>query len=108
MQQQNENFRIVSDEEQFIRDRFRKPRPGEPFKYLNAASIAQMISYNHQPITSRSVALVMKSLGFHAVRKTMGRYYKLYIMDSNESQRTISNSPSESAKNQTVEQDLPF
>jgi hypothetical protein len=67
-----------------------------------------MISYNHQPITSRSVALVMKSLGFHAVRKTMGRYYKLYIMDSNESQRTISNSPSESAKNQTVEQDLPF
>ena len=108
MQQQNENFRIVSDEEQFIRDRFRKPRPGEPFKYLNAATIAQMISYNHQPITSRSVALVMKSLGFHAERKTMGRYYKLYIMDSNESQRTISNSPSESAKNQTVEKDLPF
>ena len=95
MKQQNEYFRIVSDEEQLIRCRFRKPKPGEPFKRLNAATIAQMISYGRQPITSRRVSLVMKAIGFHSERNSKGCYYKLYEMDPNESQRVISDMLSE-------------
>ncbi|MBQ7514163.1 MAG: hypothetical protein IJS95_07220 [Prevotella sp.] len=90
MKQQNEYFRIVSDEEQLIRCRFRKPKAGEPFKRLNSATIAQMISYGRQPITSRRVSLVMKAIGFHSERNSKGCYYKLYEMDPNESQRVIS------------------
>ena len=90
MKQQNEYFRIVSDEEQLIRCRFRQPKPGEPFKRLNAATIAQMISYGRQPITSRRVSLVMKAIGFHSERNSKGCYYKLFEMDQNESQRVIS------------------
>ena len=90
MTQQNEYFRIVSDEEQLIRCRFRKPKPGEPFKRLNSATIAQMISYGRQPITSRRVSLVMKAIGFKSERNSKGCYYKLYEMDTNESQRVIS------------------
>ncbi len=37
MKQQNENFRIISDEEQLITQRFRAPKPGEPFKHLSGA-----------------------------------------------------------------------
>ena len=95
MKQQNEYFRIVSDEEQLIRCRFRKPKPGEPFKRLNSATIAQMISYGRQPITSRRVSLVMKAIGFHSERNSKGCYYKLYEMDPNESQRVISDMLSE-------------
>ena len=95
MKQQNEYFRIVSDEEQLIRCRFRKPKAGEPFKRLNAATIAQMISYGRQPITSRRVSLVMKAIGFHSERNSKGCYYKLYEMDPNESQRVISDMLSE-------------
>ena len=90
MKRQNEYFRIVSDEEQLIRCRFRKPKAGEPFKRLNSATIAQMISYGRQPITSRRVSLVMKAIGFHSERNSKGCYYKLYEMDPNESQRVIS------------------
>ena len=90
MKQQNEYFRIVSDEEQLIRCRFRKPKLGEPFKRFNSATIAQMISYGRQPITSRRVSLVMKAIGFHSERNSKGCYYKLFEMDQNESQRVIS------------------
>jgi predicted P-loop ATPase len=91
MKQQNEYFRVVSDEEQLIRYRFRKPKPGEPFKRLNAATIAQMLSFGRQPITSRRVSLIMKAIGFHAERNSKGCYYKLYEMDTHESQCMVSN-----------------
>ena len=90
MKEQNEYFRIVSDEEQLITQRFRKPKPGEPFKHLSSATIASMISYGRQPITSRRVSLVMKKLGYHSARNSKGCYYRLYEMDPNESQRVIS------------------
>ena len=105
MKQQNEYFRIVSDEEQLIRCRFRKPNPGEPFKRLNSATIAQMISYGRQPITSRRVSLVMKAIGFRSESNSKGCYYKLFDMDTNESQRVIADMISNSS---TVEQQLPF
>lgn len=91
MKQQNESFRIISDEEQLITQRFRAPKPGEPFKHLSAAAIAQAISYGRPSITSRRVSLVMKKLGYRSERNSKGCFYKLFEMDTNESQRVISN-----------------
>lgn len=91
MKQQNEYFRIISDEEQLITQRFRAPKPGEPFKHYSAAAIAQMISYGRSGISSRRVSLVMKKLGYKSARNSKGCFYKLFEMDNNESQRVISN-----------------
>jgi hypothetical protein len=114
MKQQNEYFRIISDEEQLIRSRFRKPRPGEPFKFLSSATIAQMISYGNRNITSRRVSLVMKAIGYRSERNSKGCFYRLYDMNPTEAQREISalfaaepESP-EIPQNEAVEQDLPF
>jgi len=114
MKRQNEYFRIISDEEQLIRSRFRKPRPGEPFKFLSSATIAQMISYGNRNITSRRVSLVMKAIGYRSERNSKGCFYRLYDMDPTEAQREISalfaeepESP-ETPQNEAVEQDLPF
>ena len=114
MKQQNEYFRIISDEEQLIRSRFRKPRPGEPFKFLSSATIAQMISYGNRNITSRRVSLVMKAIGYRSERNSKGCFYRLYDMDPTEAQREISDlfakeleSP-ETPQNEAVEQGLPF
>ena len=114
MKQQNEYFRIISDEEQLIRSRFRKPRPGEPFKFLSSATIAQMISYGNRNITSRRVSLVMKAIGYRSERNSKGCFYRLYDMNPTEAQREISalfaeepESP-EMPQNEAVEQGLPF
>ena len=114
MKQQNEYFRIISDEEQLIRSRFRKPRPGEPFKFLSSATIAQMISYGNRNITSRRVSLVMKAIGYRSERNSKGCFYRLYDMNPTEAQREISalfaeepESP-EIPQNEAVEKDLPF
>ena len=114
MKQQNEYFRIISDEEQLIRSRFRKPRPGEPFKFLSSATIAQMISYGNRNITSRRVSLVMKAIGYRSERNSKGCFYRLYDMDPTEAQREISalfstepGNP-ETPQNEAVEKDLPF
>ena len=105
MKQQNEYFRIVSDEEQLIRSRFRKPKPGESFRRLSSATIAQIISCGRQPITSRRVSLVMKAIGFRSERNSKGCYYRLYEMDDSESQRVIADMVS---GNGAEEQNLPF
>ena len=114
MKQQNDYFRIISDEEQLIRSRFRKPRPGEPFKFLSSAAIAQMISYGNRNITSRRVSLVMKAIGYRSERNSKGCFYRLYDMDPTEAQREISalfaaeSEDSEAPQDEAVEQDLPF
>ncbi|MBQ6200300.1 MAG: hypothetical protein IJK50_02550 [Prevotella sp.] len=114
MKRQNEYFRIISDEEQLIRSRFRKPRPGEPFKFLSSATIAQMISYGNRNITSRRISLVMKAIGYRSERNSKGCFYRLYDMNPTEAQREISalfaeepESP-EMPQNEAVEQGLPF
>ena len=97
MKQQNEYFRIISDEEQLIRSRFR-----------------QMISYGNRNITSRRVSLVMKAIGYRSERNSKGCFYRLHDMDPTEAQREISalfaSEPesSETAQNEAVEQGLPF
>lgn len=90
MGRQNQHFRVISDEEQLIRCRFRKPKTGEPIKRCNAATIAQMISYGRPNISSRRVALVMKAIGFKSVRNKNGCFYNLYEMDPKESQNYLS------------------
>ena len=110
MRRQNEYFRIISDEEQLIRQRFRKPRAGEPSKNFSAATIAGLISFGRLPITSRRVSLAMKKLGIHSERNSHGCYYRLFEMTPDESQRIITERLQEEEKcNECNEElQLPF
>ena len=111
MKEQNDYFRIISDEEMLISQRYRKPQPGEPNKYLSAASIAQQISYGRMPISSRRVSLAMKKLGFRSERNSQGCYYRLFEMDPIQQQQAISaviNQQSADTQPDAVDQELPF
>lgn len=104
MKQQNAYFQMIPDEVQLITQRFRKPRRNELAKHYSAATIAQMISYGRQAITSRRVSLAMKSLGFKSERNSQGCYYRLIEMNDSESQQAIADMLSE----QPQQQVLPF
>ena len=111
MKAQNDYFRIISDEEMLISQRFRQPQPGEPYKLLNSATIAQLISYGRMPITSRRVSLALKKLGHKSERNSQGCYYRLFDMDYSQQQSAISAmiaSQSSDSQPDTIEQVLPF
>ena len=111
MKTQNNYFRIISDEEMLISQRFRRPNPGEPYKHLSAAVIAQMISYGRMPISSRRVSLAMKKLGIRSERNSQGFYYRLFEIDQNQQQSAITaviELQTPDSQSNTTEQDLPF
>lgn len=90
MKQQNEYFRIVSDEEQLIMERFRKPLPTDiDIKTYSAATIAQRISYGRMPISSRKVSLAMKNLGYTPLHSRSGNIYRIYELKPDEQQSNM-------------------
>ena len=112
IQRQNAPFRIVSDEEQLIAMRFRKPRPGDVgVKRLYAAAIAQMLSYGRAPLSSRKVGQVMQKLGFKCQRIRSGSIYSVFEMTPAEQQMSHeSQNAKETSENKNVtdEEILPF
>ena len=112
MNEQNQYFRIVSDEEQLITERFRKPRPGDlDVKTYSAAAIAQRLSYGRMSVSSRKVSLVMKNLGYRSERNSQGCFYRVYELKPDEQQVALAmNNSAEHADNQNdaTEQTLPF
>lgn len=101
---------VIADIYPYGTYRVRQANRDAEVKGLEPGVIAQMISYGRQPITSRRVSLVMKAIGFHSERNSKGCYYKLFEMDTNESQRVISDmlSASDQCNECSEELDLPF
>lgn len=112
MKLQNEYFRIVSDEEQLIMERFRKPKPSDiDIKTYSAATIAQRISYGRMPISSRKVSLVMKNLGYTPLHSRYGNIYRVYELKPDEQQLnmlTLQDSYVVDNQPGALEQELPF
>lgn len=112
MKLQNDYFRIVSDEEQLIMERFRKPLPTDiDIKTYSAATIAQRISYGRMPISSRKVSLAMKNLGYTPLHCRSGNIYRIYELKPDEQQSNmLAMQDAYMAGNQpgAMEQELPF
>ena len=112
VERQNDFFRIVSDEEELITMRFRKPRPGDVgTKYLKAATIAQMISYGRSSVSSRKVGLVMRKLGYKKSHDRSGNLYHVFELTPDQMQQAIcARLTSETPEAQEVisEGELPF
>ena len=115
VEQQNQAFRIESDEEQLIRTRLRQPRPDEKVTLMNAASICQFINGGvvGRGLSSRRVSIAMGKLGFKSVHTKRGNFYEVYQIPATEIQQTLAvmddepegNSP---ANAEWEESELPF
>ena len=108
---QNDYFRIVSDEEELLTMRFRKPRRGDTgIKFLKAATIAQMISYGRTPASSRKVGIVLRKLGFEWCHTNSGNAYRVIDLTPDQAQLELLNNEQapEPTASDAVEQDLPF
>jgi hypothetical protein len=112
IQRQNAPFRIVSDEEQLIAMRFRKPRPGDVgVKRLTPAAIAQLIGYGRPALSSRKIGLVMRKLGYDWTHTKSGSVYHVFELTPQQSQTSISDQENaQLTDKETVseEQPLPF
>ena len=114
VEQQNQAFRIESDEEQLIRSRLRPPRATDKITLMNAASICQFINGGvvGRGLSSRKVSLAMTKLGFKRVRTNQGAFYEVYQIPPNEIQPTLAITDNETVDSQADtswhEQPLPF
>ncbi|MCR5432955.1 MAG: DUF3874 domain-containing protein, partial [Bacteroidaceae bacterium] len=114
VEQQNQAFRIESDEEQLIRSRLRPPRTGEKITLMNAASICQFINGGivGRGLSTRKVSLALQRLGFERIHTRSGWFYKVYQIPDKDIQPTLAitdeNDRSDSTNNQATEGELPF
>ena len=112
VERQNDFFRIVSDEEELITMRFRKPRPDDTgVKYLKAATIAQMISYGRSTVSSRKVGLVLRKLGYVWEHTNSGNIYHVFELTPQQFQQSITmqlTSKSADCQNVNTSDVIPF
>jgi predicted P-loop ATPase len=91
VEEQNKYFKVVSDEEQLITMRFRKPKPNDTsIKLLRPAAIAQMISYGRPPMSTRKVGQVLRKLGFKWSHTKSGSVYHVFEISPSEVNASLS------------------
>jgi len=91
VEEQNQYFKVVSDEEQLITMRFRKPLASDTaIKLLRPAAIAQMISYGRPPLSTRKVGQVMRKLGFKWSHTKSGTVYYVFELTPSEVNSSLS------------------
>ena len=109
VERQNDFFRIVSDEEELLTMRYRKPRKGDVnIKHLKSATIAQMISYGRSTVSSRKVGLVLRKLGFSWTHSRSGNVYHVVELTPDEAQLELMNETKKPEPPTPQEQSLPF
>ena len=114
VEQQNQAFRIESDEEQLIRTRLRPPGPEDKITLMNAASICQFVNGGvvGRGLSSRKVSLAMGRLGFKSIHTKAGNFFEVYQIPVNEIQPTLAyvdvTEADRSSLPTMTEGDLPF
>ena len=111
--QQNQAFRVESDEEQLICSRLRVPRVGDKVTLMNAANICQFINGGSvgRGLSSRKVSIIMPRLGFKSVHTKQGNFYSVYVIPADQVQSTLAmgdDDAIEPSVNQIVEGAIPF
>ena len=108
----NKPFMVESFESELIRSKLRHPKRGEHGRLMSASEIALLICGGRiTEISQRKVSRAMKNLEFKVEHKMNGNFYRVVVMDYNESQLYIEDDqPVEAPENQqdAIEQELPF
>ena len=91
IEEQNRAFSVMSDEEQLILQRFRKPKVTDTsVKWLTAANIAQLIGGgNGRGFSSKLIGTIMRRLGFKNKHYLNGNFYQVFEIPFNELQSRI-------------------
>ena len=115
VEQQNQAFRIESDEEQLIRSRLRPPCTTDKITLMNAASICQFINGGivGRGLSTRKIGMAMRKLGFEHTHTRAGEFYKVYLIPPNDIQPSLAIPEDEQSVNETdtkapEEGDFPF
>ena len=116
VEEQNRAFSVMSDEEQLILQRYRKPKLTDtPVKWLTAANIAQQIGGgNGRGFSSKLIGNILRKLGFKSKHYMQGNFYQVFEIPFNELQSLISaedyHQPSDNVKDKEIseQQELPL
>ena len=112
MAQQNEEFRLQSDEEMLICTFFRKPQPNESGELMNAANILLYINSGRlgYGLSSKKIGSIMRKLNFKSVHTAKGNFYSVVKIPTGEIQSEIAmgTENKEQENPEIAEGDLPF
>lgn len=77
LEKQNDEFRLMSDEEMLVSTYFRKPRGTEPGEWMNAANICQYINGGRMGygLSTKKIGSVLRRLKFKKDHKSSGNFY---------------------------------
>ena len=109
VEEQNRAFSVMSDEEQLILQRFRKPTLTDtPVKWLTAANIAQLIGGgNGRGFSSKLIANIMRKQGFTHKHYRDGRFYQVFEIPFNELQSRITSEGYSQITERKADSDIP-
>lgn len=113
VEEQAMNFTIISDEEQLVRTRLRKPHKGETPKLMNATSILLYLNCGHisGPLKTRKVAAALKKAKFKMHHRVDGNFYEVIevpYQDIQANLMAVQDSEEGYETGYAVEQELPF
>ena len=108
---QNDEFRLMSDEEMLILNHFRKPKPGEVGEWMNSASIGQHINGGKlgYGISTKKIGSVLTRRKFPFKHDSTGNFYMVVEIDHKQKQiGTAENDAPEPEQKQPQQTELPF
>lgn len=110
VEQQNQAFRIESDEEQLIRSRLRPPRATDKITLMNAASICQFINGGvvGRGLSTRKISVIMVKMGFKTIHTRSGNFFEVYQIPADQIQSSLAIPEDDMGKKHMKEGDLTF
>ena len=110
VEQQNQAFRIESDEEQLIRSRLRPPRATDKITLMNAASICQFINGGvvGRGLSTRKISVIMVKMGFKTIHTRSGNFFEVYQIPADQIQSSLAIPEDDMGEKHMKEGDLTF
>lgn len=107
---QNDEFRLMSDEEMLILNHFRKPKPGEVGEWMNSASIGQHINGGRlgYGISTKKIGSVLTRRKFPFKHDSTGNFYMVIEINHKQKQTEDVDDNPESEQKQPQQTELPF
>lgn len=110
MELQNDEFRLMSDEEMLILNHYRKPKPDEVGEWMNSASIGQHINGGRlgYGISTKKIGAVLTRRKFPFKHDSKGNFYMVIEINHKHKQTKDAGDNPEPVQKQPQQTDLPF
>lgn len=112
LEKQNDEFRLMSDEEMLVRTYFRKPRGSESGEWMNSANICQYINGGRigYGLSTKKIGSVLRRLKFKKDHKANGNFYLVVKIPAKQRQAEITSEIDsvEQEQKEPQQTELPF